>query len=153
MRARRKPSLAVRAFWYLALALAVSAFLFQLVRKSVGTMAVGQVARAYVALVKQGKLDAAYAMLSPATQRGVPRGHFEDALGNPQIRHASSLSFSRQPDRHGGSQACLRGKLSTDKASQRLDVFLQKEAGAWRVVAVRVYSGAPLRGPWPCGGR
>ncbi len=149
---RRKPALAVRAFWYVALALAVSAFLFQLLRKSVGTMAVGQVARAYVALVKQGKLDAAYAMLSPATQHSVPRGHFEDALGSREIYAAGSISFKSRPDRHDATHACLGGALSIGSTKQLMDVFLHNESGAWRVVAVRVYGGAPPPGPWPCGG-
>ncbi len=153
MAARPKPSLVVRAFWYVALALAVGAFLFQLMRRSVGTMAVGQVARAYVALVRQDKLDAAYAMLSPATQRSVPRGSFEAALGNLDIHRAGSMSFSRRPDRHDANHACLAGTLSTGKTSQRLDVFLQNESGAWRVVTVRVYSAHAPPGPWPCGGR
>lgn len=152
MPVRRKPSLAVRAFWYVALAVAVSAFLFQLMRKSVGTMEVSQVARAYVALVRQGKLDAAYAMLSPATRHRISRGRFEAALDNPQIRRAGSMSFSRRPDRHDTSHACLGGTLTTNKTNQHLDVFLHKESGAWRVTAVRVYGGEPQPGPWPCGG-
>ncbi len=148
-----KPSIVVRGLWYLALALAVGAFLFQLLRGSVGAMEVGQVARAYVALVRQGKLDAAYAMLSTATQHSVPRRSFEGALGNLDIHRARSVSFSRRPDRHDANHACLAGTLSTDKTSQHLDVFLQNESRAWRVVSVRVYGADAPPGPWPCGGR
>lgn len=153
MRGRSRPSFAIRALWYLALAIAVSAFLFQILRGSIGAMTVGQVARAYVALVRQGKLDAAYAMLSPATRHEVTRARFPDTLGTAEIRHAGSTTFNHRVESHGKGQACLSGELSGGGRKRHFDVFLRSESGAWRVVTVRVYGKSAPPGPWPCGSR
>lgn len=153
VRRRSRPSFTVRALWYVALAIAVGAFLFQMLRGSVGAMAVGQVARAYVALVRQAKLDAAYGMLSPATRRSVKRARFPDALGTPQIRHAGSVGFAHRVVSHGTSEACLPGNLWTGGRKRRFEVFLRRESGAWRVVTVWVHGAGAPPGPWPCGGR
>lgn len=153
MAARSKPSLAVRAFWYVALALAVGAFLFQLMRGSVRTMEVGQVARAYVALVRQGKLDAAYAMLSSATRQKIPRGGFSGQRGTLELQRAGSVSFKRHVEMHGADRACLATQLSGSGKPRHADVFLRRESGAWRVVTVQVDGAGAPAGPWPCSGR
>lgn len=102
----------------------------------------------YVALVRDGKLDDAYAMLASGTQAQISREAFETSLFTPELQRIDEPVWNHTEG--GDGRACVETLVDVDGDSRYLRIYLLDEGDGYRVQTVYIYTGIAPTQPWRC---
>jgi hypothetical protein len=116
------------------------------------TSEVGELAERYLAYVREGQLDDAYALVHPKRRAGLNRSAFEQQMSTPELREATTLSWQATDGPDSFGRACVIGHIDVPAGNRGIRIYLQETADGYRVLDVLLYDGRVPKGPFSCGG-
>lgn len=115
---------------------------------------INRVAETYVGHIVEGRMDAAYALLTDERKRALGSAdRLNLALATPELRGVSGRHWLETKQREGG-RACFVATVQIGGTERALRVYLQSEGEEHRVHDVVLFTAKPdtppPAGPWPC---